>query len=255
MGAEEDWATMLKAYIVDDEPLARDELKYLLLRSKQVEILGESDCIDQTLADVQALRPDIIFLDIDLEGENGLALARQLESLENPPAIIFATAYDEYALQAFERAAIDYILKPFEEDRIVKTLKKIAKMKRIGGFEANSSQSPVGSDLNGKIAVFVDERIILLTYSDIVYLESSEGKCTIKTSTQTYKVNEALVVWEKKLSTAPFIRVHRSYIVNLEHIQEIEPWFNSTYNLIMKDHSKVPVSRTHVKELKQLIGF
>ena len=108
---------------------------------------------------------------------------------------------------------------------------------------------------NGKIAVLVNERIILLTLADLLYLESSEGKCTIVTINQEYKVSEALVVLEKKLIPSKFLRVHRSFIVNLDYIVEIEPWFNSTYNLIMKDGSKVPVSRTYVKELKQHFGF
>ena len=107
---------MLKVYLVDDEPLARDELKYLLNRSKQVEILGESDDMEVAWQDISKLKPDLVFLDIELDEENGLNLAKQLETLEPAPAIVFATAYDEYALQAFESNAIDYILKPFDED-------------------------------------------------------------------------------------------------------------------------------------------
>ncbi|MBS4224835.1 LytR/AlgR family response regulator transcription factor [Lederbergia citrea] len=245
---------MLKAYIVDDEPLARDELKYLLIRSKEVEILGESDCIEDAMADITALEPDLVFLDIELAEDNGLSLAKQLAKLEPNPAIVFATAYDDYALQAFELNAVDYILKPFDESRIQKTLEKIKKMQKIGN-EDPLSHPVMSNDRNGKIAILVDERIVLLTYEDILYLESSEGKCTIKTMEQEYIVSDALVVLEKKLNKAQFFRVHRSFIVNLDHIIEIEPWFNSTYNLIMKDGSKVSVSRTYVKELKQLLGF
>ncbi|MCM3766684.1 LytTR family DNA-binding domain-containing protein [Neobacillus niacini] len=245
---------MLKAYIVDDEPLARDELKYLLIRSEKVEILGESDCIDDAVAAIRELKPDLVFLDIELAEDNGLSLARQLETLEPAPAIVFATAYDEYALQAFELNAVDYILKPFDEERIRKTLGKIKKMQKLG-----NKQAPVESSMNhrrnGKLPVMVDERIVLLTIPDIVYLESNEGKCSIVTLSQTYKVAEPLVVMEKKLQGAKFFRVHRSFIVNLDHIIEIEPWFNSTYNLLLNDGSKVPVSRTYVKELKQLLGF
>ncbi|MDQ0973360.1 two-component system response regulator LytT [Neobacillus niacini] len=245
---------MLKAYIVDDEPLARDELKYLLLRSKQVVVLGESDCVEDAIADILGLKPDLVFLDIELADESGLDLAKQLEKLNPAPATVFATAYDEFALMAFELNAVDYILKPFDEERIGKTLKKIKKMKKIGDqdFPIYSSEKNLQ---NGKIAVLVDERIILLPNADIVYLESSEGKCTIETMDQRYTVSEALVVLEKKLPNTEFLRVHRSFIVNIDHIVEIEPWFNSTYNLIMKNDSKVPVSRTYVKELKQMLGF
>ncbi|MBU8879649.1 LytTR family DNA-binding domain-containing protein [Bacillus sp. FJAT-29790] len=245
---------MLRAYIVDDEPLARDELKYLLIRSKRVKILGESDCLEDAVADISELRPDLVFLDIELGEDNGLSLAKQLEALDQTLAIVFATAYDEYALQAFELNAVDYILKPYDENRIQKTLEKIKKMQKIGNQNV-PTHSPLKNDRNGKIAVIVDERIILLTYADIIYLESSEGKCTIKTIEQEYKISEALVALEKKLNKDQFLRVHRSFIVNVDHIDEIEPWFNSTYNLIMKDSSKVPVSRTYVKELKQLLDF
>jgi two-component system, LytTR family, response regulator LytT len=245
---------MLKAYIVDDEPLARDELKYLLNRSGQVEILGESDNMADCLTDIKVLKPDLVFLDIELADDNGISIARQLETLERAPAIVFATAYDEYALQAFNLNAVDYILKPFDEERIQRTLGKIKKMQKLGN-KHTPSQSSMNQQMNGKIAVLTDERIVLLPIADIVYLESNEGKCNIVTLSQTYKVADALVVLEKKLTTSKFFRVHRSFIVNVDHIIEIEPWFNSTYNLLLKDSSKVPVSRTYVKELKQLLGF
>jgi two-component system response regulator LytT len=245
---------MLKAYIVDDEPLARDELKYLLIRSKQVEILGEGDCLEDAVGDISKLKPDLVFLDIELAEDNGLQLAKHILNLDPIPAIVFATAYDEYALQAFELNALDYLLKPFDENRIQKTLEKIQHMQKIGEKE-NSFPPSVQTSHNRKIAVLVDERFVLLPCDDIVFLESSAGKSIIQTTEQTYKVNEALIVLEKKLIGGKFIRVHRGFIVNIDHIIEIEPWFNSTYNLIMKDSSKVPVSRTYVKELKHLLDF
>lgn len=245
---------MLKAYIVDDEPLARDELKYFLNRSKKVEIVGESDGIEVAKSEVQKLKPDIIFIDIELDEENGLSLAQDLASLEQIPAIVFATAYDEYALQAFEANAVDYILKPIDEKRLQKTLEKIMKMKsnsQNGTLEIPKLKRPS----NEKLAVLVEDRIVLLHHDAILYIHSLNGKSLIKTSAQEYKVGEPLVVLEQKLDNTLFMRVHRSYIVNIDCILEIEPWFNSTYNLIMKDDSKVPVSRTYVKELKRVMGF
>lgn len=246
---------MLRAYIVDDEPLARDELKYLLNRNRQVEIVGESDCVEDALADIAWLKPNVVFLDIELEEENGLHLARKLAEINPAPAIVFATAYDEYALQAFDANAVDYILKPFSEERLMKALEKISKLKNNDEHVDLSSPAPSKVGCKGKIPVLVDDKIILLNDEEILYLESSEGKCLIKMMEQFYKVSDALIVLEKKLNKEQFIRVHRSFIVNADHIKEIEPWFNSTYNLIMKDGSKVPVSRTYIKELRQLIGF
>lgn len=244
---------MLKAYIVDDEPLARDELKYLLNRSKQVEILGESDCIEDAINDITHLVPDLVFIDIDLDEESGISLANQIEDLETSPAIVFATAYDEYALQAFEVNALDYILKPFDEERIQKTIEKINRMKI--GNRGKSIHPPLKKEQIRRMPVLVEDRIVLISLDTILFLESSEGKCTIRTVNQEYKVSDPLVVLEKKLDNMNFLRVHRSYVVNVNHIIEIEPWFNSTHNLIMDDGSKVPVSRTYVKELKQLFGF
>ncbi|WP_433957413.1 LytR/AlgR family response regulator transcription factor [Cytobacillus horneckiae] len=245
---------MLKAYILDDEPLARDEIKYLLQRSKQVEILGESDCMEDALADIPMLKPDIVFVDIDLSEGNGLNVAKKIEEMVNQPAIVFATAYDEYALQAFDLNAVDYILKPINEDRLYKTIEKIKQMRNVKETQP-MLQTHVEPMKKDKLAVTVDERIVLITLKDILYLETAEGKCVIHTLKQAYTVGDALIVYEKKLNPNQFLRVHRSYLVNLDHVHEIEPWVNSTFNLIMKGNEKVPVSRTYVKELKKHIGF
>lgn len=244
---------MLKAYIVEDEPLAREELKYLLIESKQVEIVGEADCLKEAIKDISKQRPDLVFLDIDLDGDNGLDLAKRLLLLKPTPAIVFVTAYDEYALQAFELSAIDYILKPFDEERIQKTLKKIIQVGNIGNEKIPFQSFPkVHSE---KVAFLVDEKIVLLENKSIIYLEAFEGKCKVKTLDEEYIVSDSLVVVEKKLNNGQFMRVHRSYIVNMDHIVEIHPWFNSTYNVLLKDQSQVPVSRTYVKDFKMYVNF
>ena len=245
---------MLKAYIVEDEPLARDELKYLLTESKQVDIIGEADCLKDAIKDISKNPPDLVFLDIDLDGDNGLDLAKRLLQLKPTPAIVFATAYDEYALQAFELNAIDYILKPFDEERIRKTLQKIIQVGQIGN-EKDFSTFMVNKVKTGKTAVLVDEKIVLLENDSIIYLEAYEGKCKVKTMDNEYIVGDSLVVLEKKLNNTNFMRVHRSFIVNMDHIVEIHPWFNSTYNVLLKDHSQVPVSRTYVKDFKLYVNF
>lgn len=245
---------MLRVYIVDDEPLARDELKYLLLRTKEAEIVGENDCVDNALADIHVLKPELVFLDIELADENGLGIAQKLGEYNPAPAIVFATAYDEYALQAFDLNAVDYILKPFEEERISKALEKVKKTRGVDKEQQRSMAQPV-REVKGKIPVLVDDRIVLLNCRDILFLESRDGKCVIKTKDMEYKISDALVMIEKKINEGAFLRVHRSFVVNVEQIAEIEPWFNSTYNLTMEDGSKVPVSRTYVKELKMLVGF
>lgn len=244
---------MLKALIVDDEPLARDELAYLLKRSKEVEIVGEADSIRSTLELIQIQEVDVVFLDIQLADESGLELAQKLQDLCHQPAIVFATAFDEYALNAFDLHAIDYILKPFDEIRIQKTIEKLAKLS-IKSIKTEVKKNPPLLKQD-KLAISVDERILLITFEDIIYIFTQEGKTSIVTDKMTYRLNEPLINLERKLQSTSFTRVHRSYIVNLDKITEIQPWFNSTYNLIMNDGEKVPVSRTYTKELKQLFNL
>ncbi|WP_350301501.1 LytR/AlgR family response regulator transcription factor [Peribacillus frigoritolerans] len=248
---------MMKAFIVEDEPLARDELKYLLKRSRQVEVVGEAEGIEDAMRDISRLKPELVFLDIELADGNGLHLAKQLAELDPAPSLIFATAYDEFALQAFELYAFDYLLKPFNEKRIRQTLDKLMKQHQIGKDESGTAApaSRTAVEQTGKLAVVIDDRIVLIDRDHILFIGLMEGKTIIKTRENEYKIGDPLIVLERKLDKRSFLRVHRSFIVNVIHISEIQPWFNSTYNLIMSDGSNIPVSRTYVKELKQLIGF
>ncbi|MBM7693486.1 two-component system response regulator LytT [Peribacillus deserti] len=249
---------MMTAFIVDDEPLARDELRYLLLRTREVEVVGESSSMFDALEQIKQLKPDLVFLDIELSEDSGLDAAEKIGEMEHAPAIIFATAYDEFALQAFELNAVDYVLKPFDENRIRQTLDKIKTISTIGGLElpaAAAGLRPKTEPQVGKLAVTADDKIVLVDKSSIAYIATAEGKTLIKTVDSQYMVPATLSAVEKKLSSLQLVRVHRSYLVSLNHIAEIEPWFNSTYNLLMKDGSKVPVSRTYVKDLKHLLGF
>ncbi|MBV6684482.1 LytTR family transcriptional regulator DNA-binding domain-containing protein [Rossellomorea sp. RS05] len=243
----------LNAFIVDDEPLARDELAYLLKRTHEVEVIGQAGDVEDALEQIRSHRPDILFLDIELSEESGLMLATEINKMDQPPFIIFATAYDEFALEAFELNAVDYLLKPFGEGRVRQTIAKVrSMMQRSIPVEEKKSRPNLDT---GKFAIATDERIFLIDKDAIVYIGTSEGRTELKTVDSVYQIPEPLSVVEKRLDSPAFLRVHRSYIIQLTCIEEIQPWFNSTYNLIMKDGSKVPVSRTYVKELKHLIGF
>jgi two-component system, LytTR family, response regulator LytT len=248
---------LLKAFIVDDEPLARDELTYLLKRSKQIEIMGESDSVESSFEKISNLELDVIFLDIQLADESGIEIASLVNKLDHPPLIVFATAFDEYALKAFELNAVDYILKPFDEKRVLQTIEKLYKL-----IEYKKQAIPFSIQKNNfvnerseKLAITIDEKIVIVNISDILYIGTNEGKTVIATGNSKYSVSDTLITFERKLQHSSIIRVHRAYLVNVDAIIEIEPWFNSTYNLIMKDGEKVPVSRTYTKELKQLLGF
>ncbi|MGG2064908.1 MULTISPECIES: LytR/AlgR family response regulator transcription factor [unclassified Bacillus (in: firmicutes)] len=244
---------MLKILVVDDEMLARDELKYLLYRTKEVDIIDEADSVEEALEKLMESKPDLVFLDIQLSDDNGFEIANILKKMKKPPAIVFATAYDQYAIQAFEVDALDYILKPFDEERIVQTIKKFKKRKQHEMAEKQEVHVPDVSSRMEKLALPIDESIVLVNIEDIVYAGLLDGKVIVKTICDTYVTYDTLAILEKKLPQMNFMRVHRSFIVNVNHISEIQPWFNSTYNLIMKEDSKVPVSRTYAKELKKLL--
>ncbi|MDH6597985.1 DNA-binding response regulator [Bacillus altitudinis] len=240
---------MIKVLIVDDEVLARDELKYLLQRTKENVQIEEAENIESAFDRMVDHKPDLLFLDIDLSGENGFDIAKRLNRMSDPPAIVFATAFDQYALKAFEVSALDYLTKPFDEERLLQTMQKFKKWKAIETQEPSLSEDKFSH--NQKLAISVDESIVILQVDEIMYIGLSEGKKVVKTRDQMYEVTEPLVVIEKKLPEAYFMRVHRSYIVNTSHMKEVQPWFNSTYNLHMTDGSIVPVSRTYAKELKK----
>ncbi|WP_028399838.1 LytR/AlgR family response regulator transcription factor [Ectobacillus panaciterrae] len=246
---------MLKVFVVDDEPLARDELKYLLRRSKQVEIVGEADCAEDAIQQIPLVNPDLIFLDIQLSEDSGLDIAEKLKGLKDAPAIVFATAYDEYALRAFELNAVDYVLKPFDEERIQQTLEKIANIKQIGERGAVPAAEVSQASRTGKLAIAIEDRILLIDVEYIVFVGAGEGRTVIKTLEAEYRTGDTLTLLEKKLPSNMFMRVHRAFLINVNHITEVQPWFNATYNIMMKDGSKVPVSRTYTKELKNLLGL
>lgn len=250
---------MLRAVIVDDEPLARDELGYLLRRTGRVQVVGEADRLEEAVEQIRRSCPDVVFLDIQLDQESGLEIARGLMTKreEHHPAVVFATAYDEYALQAFDLNAADYILKPFEEERVRQMVEKLTAMagSRRQSAGAESVDSARCAERKDRLAITVDERILLLPVQQILYMAYEDGKTIIATENQVYRVNEPLASLERRVGNTAIVRVHRAYLVNLDGITEIEPWFHSTCNLILKNGSRVPVSRTYMKELKQLLGF
>jgi two-component system response regulator LytT len=249
---------MLTAFIVDDEMMARDELRFLLCKSNQVKIVGEAEDFTSAWEQIQNKLPDVVFLDIQLSNESGIDLAEKILTLHPQPEIVFATAYDEYALKAFELNAIDYLLKPFEEDRIRQTIGKMLRTKQriVNHFSLTEDQQQWSVSVNRKkLTVFVEDRLYPIAVKDIYYLSSMEGKTLIATVDRHCKINEPLVKLERKLANTSIIRVHRSFLVNLDAIVEIQPWFHSTYLLKMKDNAKVPVSRTFVKELRSRFDF
>lgn len=243
---------MLKAIVIEDEAHAREELKFLLNETKKFEIIGEAERIHEALWLIQERQPDVVFLDIELAQGTGIELAKQFTNFKSKPLIVFVTAYDEYAIEAFELDAIDYLLKPISEKRLYKTINKLEKMS-INKLD-NSLNNNRSSKQFKNILVEDAGRMILIKPKDIYYVGTENRKVFIKTKEQRYPVDSLLYQVKEKLNN-DFIQVHRGNIVNLTKVSAIEPWFNGAYNLLLKDGSRVPVSRSYAKNLRNVLDF
>ncbi|MEY8292580.1 LytTR family transcriptional regulator DNA-binding domain-containing protein [Carnobacteriaceae bacterium 52-44] len=241
----------MRALIVDDEPLARNELSYLLKQTDEISAIEEADSIEEALEKLLQEKIDIAFLDIHLTEESGLTLADKMNRMTNPPIIVFATAYDEYAIEAFERDARDYLLKPFEQKRVKQTVQRAKAI--LSGKEKKTKETT--KEAAEVFPVQMDDRIYMVKVEEILAIEVNQGETTVYTEEKEYKTTDPLTAWEEKLPNPPFMRVHRSYLVNLDKIIEIQPWFNQTYQLTIKNDLKIPVSRSYVQLFKKQIGL
>ena len=237
--------------IVDDEPLARNELAYLLERCEGIASVVEAESIEEALEKMLQYEIDLIFLDIHLTSESGLTLANKINQLKNPPMIIFATAYDEYAIKAFELNATDYVLKPFEWPRIQDAVQKAwaSYQKEHIHLQENKPESLT------TIPIQMDERIYIVKIEDIIAVAVENGITTIYTIEKEYTTNEPLNAYEEKVKGYAFLRVHRSYLLNVKEILEIQPWFNHTFLVTMSNQAKIPVSRHYMKQFKEEVGL
>lgn len=245
----------MNVYIVDDEPLARAELRYLLEQTGLVTVCGESEGLEELCQEFKFVEVDCIFLDIELGGSNGVDLAKELMLNTQRPEIIFATAYDEYALQAFEVNAFDYILKPFEAQRVQTAVEKLVAKKRAAQAKTIEELKYSQLDKLDKLTAFANDRILLIKIQDILYCTSEDSRTIIVTEQGRFFASESLAALEKKLTLKGFVRVHRAYIVNLEHIVELEPWSNSKYNLILHNRQSIPVSRLYMKDVRKIFDL
>ncbi len=245
----------LKALIVDDEYPARKELRYMLEQFDNIEVVGEAANAREALKLVSALDYSIIFLDIEMPGMNGLELSILLKEHPKRPYVIFVTAYEEYAVKAFEVNAIDYILKPFDAKRFYQSMQKLFTL-----VEKNkqSKQAPNKIIPNlGRLPVERDDKTLLIPEEDIIFAFTENENVYLKTTNEKLLSKYTLKELENKLSDQSFFRTHRRFIVNLTKVEEIIPFFNGTYNLIVNDdeRNEVPVSRNQAKKLKRFLGM
>ena len=241
--------------VVDDEPLARAELSYLIKESPSLQEqefkLFEAEDIKNAQKILLKNRIDLLFLDISLNEENGFELANELTQFSYSPMIIFATAYDEYAVKAFDVGAIDYILKPFEQKRVDQALHKavnILKTEKPLPKEKDNSDREV-------LSIELDDRNIVIKKMSVVSAQIDNGVLTISTDKEKYETRKTLSWIKGKLTSSCFMQVHRNAIVNVEDIKEVQPWFNHTLLLIMSNGEKIQVGRSYRKELNEKLGM
>jgi two-component system LytT family response regulator/two-component system response regulator LytT len=307
-------AMPLTALIIDDEPLARQELQYLLDDAGDVSVLAQGTNGIEAVDLIRTHKPDVIFLDVRMPGLDGFAVLKKVLALERKmklPQVVFATAFDQYAVKAFEVNAVDYLLKPFDSKRVKRTLEKVRARvssgadlvaegpgsvsgssaggeapsgrvaSRVAGAEAKldallrmveeqaamvsgstagatSAASAAGLARSGKVVVRAQSRLLLVNQKDLCFATIEEGRISVVTKTLEGDSNcRTLEELTDQLDPEQFWRVHRSFVVNIQHIREVVPWFKSSYQLRMDDPKKkeIPVSRAQTKRLRELFNL
>lgn len=256
----------IKCLIVDDEPPAVDELNFILSMIPGIDVIGSSHSAAHAIKTIRATCPDLVFLDIKMPGRDGFDVVQACGSFEKKPFFVFATAYDEHAVKAFEASAVDYILKPFQADRVknsVERVKNLLLTQRQGTLcgQLEKLVERIHPPVNpiSKISVEHKGRILLLAPDTIVYCKAENKEILVCTESQCYTLHgtASLDALELKLKARDFFRSHRGYLVNLACVKEVAPWFNGKYILTTTDHAstEVPVSRRRVKPLKAQLGL
>lgn len=245
---------MMRAMVAEDEPMARKELMYLLQDIHDIEICPYARTGTELVALYQKHKPDIIFLDVEMPEMSGIEAAKRIinDHPHQQPLFVFTTAYDDYAMDAFEIEATDYLLKPYEEAHVERAISRLRK--KFGQSEANQPAFEHQKDSRftaEKLLVDDGERMVVLAPDSIYYAVPDHKRLEIHTEDTVINSKMTLQELENKLAHHSFFRTHRSYLVNLNHILEITPWFNGTSNVTLtdKNKTKIPVSRSANKDL------
>lgn len=252
-----------RVLIADDELPARNKMKRLLNKIDNVELVHAAENGFDALEHIQSLKPDLVFLDIEMPGMNGLEVAENID-LEEMPSVVFATAYSEHAIKAFELNAVDYLLKPFNEDRLRSTIEKVSSNRAKGvGLDKEKIAQILKSELaeeiktpfSNKVPIPTRDRYKLVDYTEVVCIEVEERSVRLFTKEKSYLLNHTLDTFERKLPSDQFFRVNRSCIIGLKHVKEIVIWFGNRFKIILTNDKEVISSREKSKILKQVLKF
>ncbi|QKS72658.1 response regulator transcription factor [Paenalkalicoccus suaedae] len=253
-------STSIKALVVDDERYSREELQHLLKVHPVIEVIGEADTGESALMQALQLTPDVVFLDVEMPRMNGLDAARSLRELKKVPHIVFTTAYPDFAVEAFRHNALDYILKPYEEDAIAETVRRITVA--FGVQEASPESELIGARASvtpgapGRLSIESDGEIIFLDPREILYLFRDEKRTKLVTTSGDYEAKAPLKEFEERLASFHFFRIHKGYLVNLDFVSRLSPWFNGAYQLeLVGREEQLAVSRNYVKGLRAALSL
>ena len=247
---------MIRAIIIDDEPLARSLVKEYLQHFSEVEPVQECGDGFEGVKAIMQYQPDLIFLDIQMPKINGFEM---LELIENPPSVIFTTAFDEYAIRAFEAHAVDYLLKPFSRERFIKAVEKFLGQVNLQQQKINTdsllqsvTEMPVQQE---RIVVKTSGKIKIIPVADLIYLEAADDYVKLWTKEGSFLKNKTMAYFEKALPQNQFVRTHRSYMINVQEITRIDPYEKENHLAILRSGARIPVSRNGYAKLKTILGL
>ncbi len=250
----------LTALVVDDEPIMCAALRQQLDKFPLIEVVGECQDGSEALEKVERLKPDIVFLDIRMPGLSGIDVAAVLDQMDLAPEVVFVTAYDDYALKAYEVSAVDYILKPFDREDIIRVLRKIRRFRALQAtpLPQGDTMPEIKESRPSKFCLYAGERMEIVDVKNIKLFLVERGEVYAYTADEArFSVKQSLQEIEQKLDSQSFFRCHRNFIVNIDFVKTVSPWFNRGLLLTLKGGKgmEIPVSRAHTKKLEQYINF
>lgn len=249
----------IRTVIADDEPLARERLYGLLSSEPDIDVVDQCADGTQTVAAVLSHRPDLLFLDVEMPGSNGFGVLAKLNPRELP-LIIFVTAYDKYALKAFEAHALDYLLKPFDRERFAAALGQARhRIAQNRSTDMSARFLEMFQQVNGdrrveRIVIKSGGRIIFLRTDEVDWIEAAGNYVELHVGRESHLLRETLTAFEEKLAPSMFVRIHRSAIVNVERIRELKPNLGGDYEVVLRDGTQLTLSRNYRNRLQQLIA-
>ena len=251
----------IRALIVDDEPLAREWVRSAVAEDPEVEVIGEAGNGFEAAEAIRRLKPDLVFLDVQMPGLDGFGVIEALSPEEIPP-IVFVTAFDQYAVRAFEANAVDYLMKPFSRERVDEAVRRVRE--QVKGRSLEDFRESIGKIVEKIrrdrsypewVLLKADGKNVFVKVRDIDWIESSRNNVRIHVGPNIYLLHETTTAIASRLDPKKFLRIHRSAIVNIERIKELHPWFNGDYAVILRDGTQLTLSASYRDRLKEFRRF